>query len=55
MEAIGEADLKLGADMQKGWENSLMTLFWFVEMSKPKKMQRDAAQAQTVVTNMVKL
>jgi hypothetical protein len=52
LEGLGEANLKLGADMEKGRKKTIMTLFWFVERSKPIEMQRDASQGDSVVINM---
>ncbi len=55
LEGLGEADLKLGADMQKGRKKTIMTLFWFVERSKPIEIQRDATRGETVAINIYKI
>jgi hypothetical protein len=55
LEGLGEADLKLGADMEKGRKKTIMTLFWFVERSKLMEMQRDAAAGESIVLNMHKI
>jgi hypothetical protein len=55
MEELAEADLKLGADMQKGRKKTIMTLFWFVERSKLMEMKRDAAKGENVTINIYKL
>ncbi len=52
LEGLGEADLKLGDDMEKGQQKTIMTLFWFVERAKPIKMKRDAKAEESVVINM---
>ena len=52
LEGLGKASLKLGADMEKGRKKTIMTLFWFVERSKPIEMARDAAQGETAVLNI---
>lgn len=52
LEGFGEANLKLGADMEKGRKKTIMTLFWFAERSKPIEMQRDAAQGAPIVMNI---
>ena len=52
LEGLGKAELKLGADMVKGRKKTIMTLFWFVERSKPIEMERDAARGETVVMNI---
>ncbi len=52
LEGLGEANLKLGADMEKGRKKTIMTLFWFAERSKPIEMQKDAVQGDTVVINI---
>jgi hypothetical protein len=55
LEGLGEADLKLGADMEKGRKKTIMTLFWFVERSKLMEMQRDAAAGESIVMNIQKI
>lgn len=52
LEGLGKATLKLGADMEKGRKKTIMTLFWFVERSKPIEMLKDAAQGDTVTLNI---
>ena len=42
LDDLGEIDLKLGADMERGRKKTIMTLFWFEERSKLIKMQRNA-------------
>ncbi len=41
LEGLGEADLRLGDDMEKGQKKTIMTLFWYSERSKPIEMKRD--------------
>jgi hypothetical protein len=48
LEGLGEADLKLGADVPKGRKKTIMTLFWFVERNKPMEMKRDAKADEMV-------
>ncbi len=55
LEGLGEADLKVGADMEKGRKKTIMTLFWFVERSKLMEMQRDAAAGESIVMNIQKI
>lgn len=52
LEGLGKANLKLGADMEKGKKKTIMTLFWFVERSKPIEMQKDASQGDPVAINI---
>jgi hypothetical protein len=52
LEGLGEADLKLGDDMEKGDRKSIMTLFWFLERDKPINMMRNAAKGESVTVNM---
>lgn len=52
LEGLGEADLKLGDDMEKGRQKTIMTLFWFVERAKPIIMKKDAKQGENVIINM---
>ncbi len=54
LEGLGEADLKLGADMQKGRKKTIMTLFWFAERSKPIEMLRDAEAGENITINLEK-
>jgi hypothetical protein len=54
LEGLGEADLKLGADMPKGRKKTIMTLFWFVERSKPIDMLKDAQTGEKVSINLYK-
>jgi hypothetical protein len=51
LEGLGEADLKLGADMEKGRQKTIMTLFW----SKLMEMQRDAAAGESIAINIQKI
>jgi hypothetical protein len=55
LEGLGEADLKLGADMQKGRKKTIMTLFWFAERSKPIEIQKDATRGEPVAINIYKI
>ena len=52
LEGLGEAGLKLGADMEKGDQKTIMTLFWFNERAKPIEMQKDAVAGETVSIKM---
>jgi hypothetical protein len=54
LEGFGEADLKLGADMQKGRKKTIMTLFWFVERAKPIEMKKNGKTGDKVVINIWK-
>ena len=54
IEALGEIDLKLGDDMEKGQQKTMMTLFWFSEKSKPIEMKRDAKAGEKVTLNIWK-
>jgi hypothetical protein len=54
LEGLGESDLKLGADMPKGRKKTIMTLFWFVERSKPIEMAKNAQAGEKVVINIYK-
>jgi hypothetical protein len=52
---LGDIDLKLGDDMEKGQKKTIMTLFWFEERSKPITMMNDAQAGDPVKINMYKL
>ena len=52
LEGFGETDLKLGADMEKGREKTIMTLFWFSERSKLIEMKKEAKAGETITINM---
>jgi hypothetical protein len=54
LEGLGEANLKLGADVPKGRKKTIMTLFWFVERSKPIEMMKDAEPGEIVVLSIYK-
>ena len=55
LEDLGEIDLKLGDDMEKGQKKTIMTLFWFNERSKPITMMKDAQAGDPVKINIYKL
>src|SRR4030042_2219550 len=55
LENLGEIDLKLGDDMEKGQKKTIMNLFWFNERSKPIELIKDAQAGDTVKINMYKL
>ena len=55
LEELGDIDLKLGDDMEKGQKKTIMTLFWFEERSKPITIMKDAQAGDTVVINIYKL
>jgi hypothetical protein len=52
LEGLGEADLKLGNDMEKRQQKTIMTLFWYNERSKPFEVKRNAKVGETVTVNM---
>lgn len=55
MEGLGEVDLKLGNDMEKGDRKTIMTLFWMPEKSTTFEMKRDAAAGENITVNMLSL
>lgn len=55
LEDLGEIDLKLGDDMEKGQKKTIMTLFWFNERSKPITIMKDAQAGDTIKINIYKL
>lgn len=48
LEGLGEADLRLGNDMEKGQKKTIMTLFWYSERSKSIEMKRDAEAGESI-------
>jgi hypothetical protein len=54
LEGLGEVDLQLGDDMDKGQKKTVMTLFWFSEKSKPIEVKRDAEAGETINVTMWK-
>jgi len=52
LEGLGEADLKLGDDLEKGQQRSIMTLFWYPERLKPIVMERNAQEGESVTITM---
>lgn len=55
LEELGDIDLKLGDDMEKGQKKTIMTLFWFEERSKPISIKKDAQAGDTIKINIYKL
>jgi hypothetical protein len=53
LEGLGEIDLKLGADMEKGQKKTIMTLFWFVEREKTFEIKRDAEAGESIPIKIV--
>jgi hypothetical protein len=51
-EGLGEADLKLGADMEQGKFKTIMTLFDYRERSKPIEMNGEAEAGASITVNM---
>jgi hypothetical protein len=49
---LGSAGLKLGDDMEKGQEKTIMTLFWFAERDKPIEMKKNAKKGSIVSIDM---
>ena len=54
LEGLGEVDLQLGDDMDKGQKKTVMTLFWFSEKSKPIEVKRDAEAGENITINIWK-
>ena len=54
LEGLGEADLKLGDDMEKGQKKTIMTLFWYSERSKPIEMKKDIEVKKSVTLTLWK-
>jgi hypothetical protein len=55
LEELGDIDLKLGDDMEKGQKKTIMTLFWFEERSKPITIMKSAQARDTIRVNIYKL
>jgi hypothetical protein len=55
LEGLGEADLKLGQDMEKGQKKTIMTLFAYDERSKPIDITKAAEAGANVTVNMWKI
>jgi hypothetical protein len=55
LESLGEAELLLGDDMDKGQKKTVMTLFWFSEKSKPIEMLRNAEAGESIAINIWKI
>jgi hypothetical protein len=52
LEGLGEANLKLGNDMEKGQQKAIMTLFWYSERSKPFEMMTNVRAGESITINM---
>jgi len=50
---LGEIDLKLGADMEKGQKKTIMTLFWFGERSRLFEIKKDAEGGESIPVRML--
>ena len=55
LEGLGEITLKLGNDIEKGRQKTIMTLFWYNERSKPIDIQRDTKAGENIAINMWKI
>jgi hypothetical protein len=53
LEELGEIELKLGDNMQKGQKKSIMTLFWYVERSKPIEIKKDAEAGSNILIKLL--
>lgn len=52
LEGLGEIDLKLGNDMQKGQKKTIMTLFFFFEREKLVEIKRDVKAGEIIPLKM---
>lgn len=52
LEGLGEIALKLGDDMEKGQQKTIMTLFWFLERARLMEMMGNAREGEMVALNM---
>jgi len=52
LEGLGEADLKLGDDMEKGQQKTIMTLFWYSERIKTFEIKRGVKAGDSVDIKM---
>jgi hypothetical protein len=55
LDEIGEVELKLGNDMEKGDRKTIMTLFWMPEKSTLFEMKRNAKAGEIILLNMWKV
>lgn len=54
LEGLGELDLKLGNDVEKGERKTIMTLFWYSERSKTLKVTKSTKAGETIPVKMWK-
>ena len=54
LEGLGQTNLKLGNDMEKGDWKTIMTLFWLPEKSQLFEMRRDAEAGEKITMNIWK-
>jgi hypothetical protein len=52
---LGEAELKLGADIEKGNRKSIMTLFWYDQRGKLFDIKGNAAAGKIITLKMWKI
>jgi hypothetical protein len=54
LEGLGETELVLGNDMEKGQRKTIMTLFWLPEKTKLIDMTGDAKEGENITITMWK-
>ena len=52
LKGLGETELVLGNDMERGDQKTIMTLFWLPEKSKPIEMRRNAKAGEKIEIEM---
>jgi hypothetical protein len=52
LDSLGQAELKLGDDIETGMRRTIMTLFWFMERSKLIEIQKDASKGEEIILNL---
>ena len=55
LEGLGEVNLKLGADIEKGQQKTIMTLFWYEERVKPIEINKKAEAEERITLNIWKM
>jgi hypothetical protein len=55
LEELGEVELKLGNDMEKGDRKTIMTLFWMPEKSTLFEMKNNAKAGETILISIWKV
>jgi hypothetical protein len=55
LEELGEVELRLGADIEKGRQKCIMTLFWYDQRIIPFEIKKNVAADEAITLKMWKI